>query len=161
MKIHIATDHAVFKLKQFLINELSKIKHTIVDHGAFLYNPSDDYPNFCFKCAKGVVNDNLENDGTKNYNSLGIVIGGSGNGEQIAANKILGIRAALGYDVQTAKLSREHNNANIIGIGARMHTNKEALKIVKTFIDAKWSNNKRHKERIKQITEYEKYKKNK
>jgi ribose 5-phosphate isomerase B len=154
MKVHIATDHAGFELKEFLRNKLEKSGYKVIDHGAYEYDKNDDYTDFCIKCSKAVLDDNQNNDGTNDYESLGIVIGGSGNGEQIISNKVTGIRAALGWSIETAELSRQHNNANVIGIGARMHNNEQALKIVKAFIDTKFSHDERHKRRIKKISEY-------
>jgi ribose 5-phosphate isomerase B len=153
MKVYIATDHAGFELKNFLAKKLEK-SYKVIDLGAYSYNKNDDYVDVCIKCAQNVQN-NISSDVTENYTTLGIVIGGSGNGEQIVANRIKGIRAALCYDINTAKLAREHNNANIIGVGARMHTKNDAFNIVKTFLDTKWSNDSRHKRRLEQIKKYE------
>lgn len=113
MKIHLGCDHAGFELKEKVAQHLKSKGHEVIDHGAKTYDALDDYPVFCFLAAKGAAQD---------PNSLAIVMGGSGNGEQIAANKIKGVRAALAWSVETAKLAREHNNANVIGIGGRMHS---------------------------------------
>jgi ribose 5-phosphate isomerase B len=153
MKIYIATDHAGFELKNFLIENL-KENHQIVDLGAYSYDKDDDYVGVCIKCAENVQNE-ISADVGENYKTLGIVIGGSGNGEQIVANRVKGIRAALCYNINSAKLAREHNNANIIGVGARMHKYEYALEIVKVFLNTKWSNDSRHKRRLEQIKEYE------
>lgn len=120
--------------------------HDVVDHGAFHYDAEDDYPAFCFEAAEGVV----EEPGT-----LGIVFGGSGNGEQIAANKVLGVRAALAWSPETARLAREHNDANVIGVGSRMHTAEEAFEIINAFLDTPFSQGERHQRRIDQLGEYE------
>jgi ribose 5-phosphate isomerase B len=146
MKIHLGCDHAGFELKNILKTHLSGQGHEVIDHGAFEYDALDDYPAFCIAAAQAVAAD---------AQSLGIVIGGSGNGEQIAANKVIGIRAALTWSKQTAQLAREHNNANVMGIGARMHSEDEAKEIVAAFIETKFSNDERHKRRIDQLQDYE------
>ena len=146
MKIHLGCDHAGFELKEKVAQHLKSKGHEVIDHGAKTYDALDDYPVFCFLAAQGAAQD---------PNSLAIVIGGSGNGEQISANKIKGVRAALAWSVETAKLAREHNNANVIGIGGRMHSESESLAIADSFIDTKFSNDERHMRRINQITEYE------
>ena len=118
------------------------------DHacGAFTYDAEDDYPAFCIAAAEKTVAD---------PGSLGIVIGGSGNGEQIAANKVPGVRAALAWNDETARLAREHNDANVVGIGARMHMFEEQLAIVETFLTTEFSGEERHVRRIEQLAEYE------
>ena len=146
MKIHLGCDHAGFELKEKVVQHLKSKGHEVIDHGAKTYDALDDYPVFCFLAAQGAA---------KDQNSLAIVLGGSGNGEQIAANKIKGVRAALAWSVETAKLAREHNNANVLGIGGRMHSESESLAIVDAFIDTKFSNDDRHMRRINQISEYE------
>ena len=139
MRVHIASDHAGYELKAIAITHLENNGHEVIDHGALTYDPQDDYPSFCFEAAQATVN----------YpGSLGIVIGGSGNGEQIAANKVRGARAALAWNLQTARLAREHNNANVVGIGARMHTSEEALEIIDAFLSEPYSNEPRHQRRI-------------
>ncbi len=117
MRVHIGSDHAGYELKNYLIAVLTEDGHELVDHGPDSYDAEDDYPVFCIPAAEAAVAD---------PGSLCIVIGGSGNGEQIAANKVVGARAALAYDLDTARLGREHNDANVVGIGARMHTQEEA-----------------------------------
>ena len=146
MKIHLGCDHAGFELKEKVAQHLKSKGHEVIDHGAKTYDALDDYPVFCFLAAKGAAQD---------PSSLAIVMGGSGNGEQIAANKIKGVRAALAWSVETAKLAREHNNANVIGIGGRMHTESESLAIVDAFINTNFSNDERHMRRINQLSEYE------
>ena len=146
MKIHLGCDHAGFELKEKVAQHLKSTGHEVIDHGAKTYDALDDYPVFCFLAAKGAAQD---------PSSLAIVMGGSGNGEQIAANKIKGVRAALAWSVETAKLAREHNNANVMGIGGRMHTESESLAIVDAFINTNFSNDERHMRRINQIGEYE------
>jgi ribose 5-phosphate isomerase B len=146
MKIHLGCDHAGFELKEKVAQHLKTKGHEVIDHGAKTYDALDDYPVFCFLAAKGAAQD---------PNSLAIVIGGSGNGEQIAANKVKVVRAALAWSVETAKLAREHNNANVMGIGGRMHSESESLAIVDAFISTNFSNDERHMRRINQISEYE------
>jgi ribose 5-phosphate isomerase B len=146
MRVHIGSDHAGLELKQFLINRLGGLGHDVVDHGPLEYDASDDYPLFCFATAEGVVAD---------VGSLGIVLGGSGNGEQIAANKVTGIRAALAWSVETAQLARQHNDANVVSVGARMHTEDMALEIVLAFLGTAFSGDARHVRRIDQLAAYE------
>lgn len=146
MRVHIASDHAGYELKAIAITHLENNGHEVIDHGALTYDPQDDYPSFCFEAAQATVND---------PGSLGIVIGGSGNGEQIAANKVRGARAALAWNLQTARLAREHNNANVVGIGARMHTSEEALEIIDAFLAEPYSNDPRHQRRIEILASLE------
>ncbi len=146
MRVHIAADHAGYELKAIAITHLENNGHEVIDHGALTYDPQDDYPSFCFEAAQATVND---------PGSLGIVIGGSGNGEQIAANKVRGARAALAWNLQTARLAREHNNANVVGIGARMHTTEEALEIIDAFLAEPYSNDPRHQRRIEILADLE------
>ena len=146
MRVYIAADHAGYELKAIAITHLENNGHDVIDHGALTYDPQDDYPSFCFEAAQATVND---------PGSLGIVIGGSGNGEQIAANKVRGARAALAWNLQTARLAREHNNANVVGIGARMHTTEEALEIIDAFLAEPYSNDPRHQRRIEILADLE------
>ena len=146
MKIHLGCDHAGFELKNTIKAHLEAANYEVVDHGAHEFDPLDDYPAFCIAAAEAVAAE---------MNSLGIVIGGSGNGEQIAANKVIGVRAALAWSVETAKLAREHNNANVIGLGARMHSEGEAIEIVEAFTSTEFSKDARHIRRIDQLTQYE------
>ncbi len=146
MRVHIGSDHAAFELKQFLISALGDDGHEVVDHGPAELNPEDDYPMFCIPTAAAVVAD---------PGSLGIVLGGSGNGEQIAANKVTGVRAALAYNDELARLARRHNDANVVSIGARMHTEQVALDIVRTFLATDFSGEERHVRRIGLLTSYE------
>ena len=146
MRVHIASDHAGYELKAIAITHLENNGHEVIDHGALTYDPQDDYPSFCFEAAQATVND---------PGSLGIVIGGSGNGEQIAANKVRGARAALAWNLQTARLAREHNNANVVGIGPRMHTSEEAREIIDAFLAEPYSNEPRHQRRIEILADLE------
>jgi ribose 5-phosphate isomerase B len=146
MRVYLGSDHAGFELKQAIIEHLRENGHEPIDCGAFTYDAEDDYPAFCIAAALRTLAD---------PESLGIVLGGSGNGEQIAANKVPGIRCALGWSVETATLARQHNNAQVIGIGGRMHTVSEALAIVDAFLAAEWSKADRHQRRIDILDEYE------
>lgn len=150
MHIHIATDHAGLELKQLVKTHLETAGHQVTDHGAYDYNPQDDYPEFIFKAAQAVAA-----DWSQGQESLGVIFGGSGNGEQIAANKVAGIRAALVWNVETAKLARQHNQANIISLGARQHQTAEILQFIDSFIAEPFSNEERHRRRIEQIASYE------
>jgi ribose 5-phosphate isomerase B len=150
MRIHIATDHAGLELSHFLIRELTKQGHNVFDHGPSSYDPLDDYPSFCINAALAVVADQQAG-----VEALGIVLGGSGNGEQIAANKVKGIRAALAWNFDTARLAREHNDANVIAIGARQHSQDEVLQLIEAFIAEPFSQDERHVRRIGKIATYE------
>lgn len=150
MRIHIATDHAGLDLSHFLISELTKAGHEVFDHGPKEYDPLDDYPSFCINAALAVRAD--EDAGVQ---ALGIVLGGSGNGEQIAANKVHGIRAALAWNLDTAKLARQHNDANVIAVGARQHDQAEVLELINAFIAEPFSQDERHIRRIGKIATYE------
>lgn len=146
MRIYLGSDHAGFELKQQIIAHLTESGHEPIDCGAFGYDPDDDYPTFCIAAATRAIAD---------PDSLGIVLGGSGNGEQIAANKVPGVRCALAWNVEIAKLAREHNNAQLISIGGRMHTVPEALAMVDAFVTTPWSKAERHQRRIDILAEYE------
>lgn len=146
MRVHIGSDHAGFELKNHLVGVLASGGHDVVDHGAPSYDADDDYPTYCIPTAQAVA---AEPD------SLGIVIGGSGNGEQIAANKVDGVRAALVYDHDTAELGRKHNNANVMGIGARMHSLEEATELAQLFLATAFSQEQRHQRRIDLLTDFE------
>ncbi|MDY3049402.1 MAG: ribose-5-phosphate isomerase [Rothia sp. (in: high G+C Gram-positive bacteria)] len=150
MRVHIATDHAGLELSHFLIEELSAAGYEMIDHGPSHYDPLDDYPSFCINAALAV-----RADRAAGLDSLGIVLGGSGNGEQMAANKVEGIRAALAWNHDTAALAREHNNAQVVAVGGRQHSKEEALEIIKVFLATAWTNEERHARRISQMAEYE------
>jgi len=150
MRIHIATDHAGLELSHFLIEELSKQGHDLVDHGPTSYDPLDDYPSFCINAALAVVTDQQAG-----VQALGIVLGGSGNGEQIAANKVKGVRAALVWNHSTAVLARQHNDANVIAVGARQHSQDEVLKLIEAFVAEPFTEDERHVRRIGKIAVYE------
>ena len=150
MRIHIATDHAGLEFSEDLQQHLRTAGHEVVDHGPKVYDAVDDYPSFCISAARATVAD--QNAGVQ---ALGIVFGGSGNGEQIAANKVFGARAALVWNVSTALLARQHNDANLLAIGARQHSVEEAKLFIDTFIAEPFSGEERHARRIAQLTEYE------
>ncbi|OYX53667.1 ribose-5-phosphate isomerase [Candidatus Saccharibacteria bacterium 32-50-13] len=150
MRIHIATDHAGLEFKNTLAVHLQQQGHEVIDHGAYEYNPDDDYPTFIISAAEAVAKERGEGGET-----LGVVFGGSGNGEQIAANKVKGIRAALVWNESTAKLARQHNDANVISIGARQHSEDEVLQLIDIFIAEPFSDEERHIRRIGQIADYE------
>lgn len=150
MRIHIATDHAGLELSHFLIRELTKQGHEVFDHGPKSYDPLDDYPSFCIRAGLAVVADQQAG-----VQAFGIVLGGSGNGEQIAANKVNGVRAALAWNESTAKLAREHNDANVIALGARQHSMDEVLHLIELFIAEPFSQDERHIRRIGKIATYE------
>ncbi len=146
MRIHIGSDHAGLELKAELIKHLSGNGHDVTDHGPHEYDALDDYPDFCIPAAEAVA---------KDPSSLGIVLGGSGNGEQIAANKVKGIRAALAWSIETARLAKEHNNANVIAVGGRMHEISFVKQIIDAFINEPFSNDERHVRRINKISNFE------
>ena len=146
MRVHLGSDHAGFELKEALKAHLVTLGHEPVDHGPAEYDAVDDYPPFCFAAAEGVVGD---------PGSLGVVIGGSGNGEQIAANKVVGARCALAHSVETAQLARQHNDANLVSVGARMHPEADALAFVQAFLATPFSEDPRHIRRVQMLTDYE------
>jgi ribose 5-phosphate isomerase B len=150
MRIHIATDHAGLETSHFLIDSLRAQGHEVFDHGPKSYDPLDDYPSFCINAALAVVHDQKAG-----VAALGVVLGGSGNGEQIAANKVKGIRAALAWNPETAKLAREHNDANVVALGARQHSQQEVLELIEIFIAEPFSGDERHARRIGKIAKYE------
>jgi ribose 5-phosphate isomerase B len=146
MRVYLGSDHAGFELKAYLVSWLLDNGHEPVDCGPATYEPDDDYPPHVIAAAIRVAADN---------GSLGIVIGGSGNGEQIAANKVKGVRAALAWSEETAALGRQHNNANVVAVGARMHSTEEATKFVEVFLNTPFSGDERHIRRIDMLSDYE------
>ena len=146
MRIHIATDHAGLETSHFLIDSLTAEGHEVFDHGPKSFDPLDDYPGFCINAALAVIADQQAG-----VQALGVVLGGSGNGEQVAANKVAGIRAALVWNQDTAKLARSHNDANVVSLGARQHSKEEVLELIKTFIQEPFSGDERHTRRIGKI----------
>lgn len=150
MRVHLATDHAGMDLSAHLLRHLTGRGFDVVDHGPREYDAQDDYPSFCIDAAQAVVDDEAAG-----VPALGIVLGGSGNGEQIAANKVRGIRAALAWNLDTARLARQHNNANVVAVGGRQHSVEEATAIIEAFLNEPFSNDERHVRRIGQIARYE------
>lgn len=150
MRVHLGSDHAGWELKSVLVDWLVANGHEPVDHGPEHPSPDDDYPTYCLRAAAGVASDR-----ESGIDALGVVIGGSGNGEQMSANKVRGIRAALGWSEQTARLARQHNDAQVLAIGARMNTTQEALGFVATFLATPFSGDPRHSRRIDMLTTYE------
>lgn len=146
MRVYLGSDHAGFELKAHLLDELRAQGHQVIDCGATTYQPDDDYPGFCIDVGTRVVADT---------GTLGVVIGGSGNGEAISANKVDGVRAALAWNEDTARLGREHNDANVVAIGARMHPVDIATALVTLFVATPFSAGDRHRRRIAQIADYE------
>ena len=150
MRVHIGSDHAGLELKDHLVGWLADHGYEAVDHGPFVHDPLDDYPVFCLRAADAVARERA--DGA---DSLGVVIGGSGNGEQMAANKVAGIRAALAWSEETAALAREHNDANVISVGGRMHPLDQLTRFVEVFLSTPFTGEERHARRIGQLADYE------
>ena len=146
MIIHLATDHAGLDLKNKIKIYLSEMDHEVIDHGAYEYDALDDYPDFIFPCAQAVSEDK---------NSKGIILGGSGQGEAMAANRVKGVRAAVFYNGphDIIKLSRQHNDANILSLGARFMTEKEMYEIIKIWLSIDFEGG-RHQRRIEKLDEY-------
>ncbi|HQV64941.1 MAG TPA: RpiB/LacA/LacB family sugar-phosphate isomerase [Candidatus Paceibacterota bacterium] len=145
MKIHIGTDHAGFELKNKLVEYLNELGHDITDHGAFSYDSTDDYPDFVTPVAHAVSMD---------MNSFGIVLGGSGQGEAMNANRFEEVRAIeyYGGEIEIVKLGREHNNANVLSLGARFVSDEEAREAVKVFLETEFSGDERHIERLSKFS---------
>ena len=150
MRVHIAADHAGFELKEALAAHLADQGIEVTDHGAFAYDDMDDYPPMCISAAQAVVQDQA-----RGVEALGIVIGGSGNGEQMAANLVDGARAALIWNEETAALARTHNDANVAAIGARQHPLDEALHLADVFVETPYPHEQRHQRRLDMMTDYE------
>ncbi len=150
MRVHLGCDHAGLDLKDHLIAWLTGHGHEPVDHGPFSYDAEDDYPVFCLRAAEGVVADQAAG-----VEALGVVIGGSGNGEQIAANKVAGVRSALAWSDDTARLAREHNDANVMAVGGRMHPLEDMTRFVEIFLATPFSGAERHARRIGMLADYE------
>jgi len=145
MKIHLATDHAGLELKEKVKLYLSDLDYEVIDHGAHKYDALDDYPDFIFPCANAVSND---------PESKGIILGGSGQGEAMAANRVKGVRAAVFYNGpdEIIKLSRQHNNANILSLGARFMSEEEMYKIIEVWLSTDFESG-RHQRRIEKLDE--------
>ena len=150
MRVHIGSDHAGLELKAHLLARLAELGHEAVDHGPFVYDALDDYPVFCLRAAAAVVKDQ-----EAGIEALGVVVGGSGNGEQIAANKVRGVRSALAWSDETATLAREHNDANVISVGGRMHPLADMTRFVEIFLATPFSGDERHVRRIGMLADYE------
>jgi ribose 5-phosphate isomerase B len=146
VRVYLGSDHAGFELKGRLIDWLRQAGHEPVDCGPESEQPDDDYPPYVMKAANSAIGD---------PGSLGIVIGGSGNGEQIASNKIRGVRAAVAWSDETARLAREHNNANVLSLGAREYSIEDAIGFAKVFVETEFSEAPRHVRRLQMITDYE------
>jgi ribose 5-phosphate isomerase B len=146
VRVYLGSDHAGFELKTHLVKHLTAAGHDVIDVGPAVFDAEDDYPPYCVEAARRVVAD---------AGSLGVVIGGSGNGEQIAANKVAGCRAALAYSIETATLARQHNDAQVVAVGARMHSPAEAGGIVDAFVATAFSGAERHARRIRMLDDFE------
>jgi len=150
MRVHLGSDHAGLDLKDHLLGWLADHGYEVVDHGPFVYDAVDDYPVFCLRAAEGVAAERAEG-----LDSLGVVIGGSGNGEQMAANKVVGVRAALVWSEETAVLAREHNDANVVSVGGRLHSLDDMTRFVEVFLTTAFTGEERHVRRIGQLAAYE------
>jgi ribose 5-phosphate isomerase B len=150
MRVHLGSDHAGLDLKDHLLRWLQEHGYEPVDHGPFEYDAQDDYPVFCLRAAEAVAAERSEG-----LDSLGVVIGGSGNGEQIAANKVTGIRSALVWSEETAVLAREHNDANVVAVGGRMHSLDDMTRFVDVFLSTTFPGEERHARRIGMLGDYE------
>jgi ribose 5-phosphate isomerase B len=146
MRVHLGSDHAGFELKSALLARLKELGHEPIDHGPHAYDAQDDYPPYVLAAAAGAAADPA---------SRGIVIGGSGNGEAIAANKVRGIRAALAFSDETARLGREHNNANVLSLGARMYPEADAIRFAEIFLSTDFTGEERHVRRLAMLDDYE------
>jgi ribose 5-phosphate isomerase B len=146
VRVYLGSDHAGFELKARLAQWLTQAGHEPVDCGPSSYHPDDDYPVYVMRAAMKAVSD---------PGSLGIVIGGSGNGEQIASNKIRGVRAALAWTEETARLARQHNNANVLSLGAREYSIEDAVGFARVFVETPFSGEPRHARRLEMIAAYE------
>jgi len=150
MRVHLGSDHAGLDLKAHLTAWLTEHGYEPVDHGPFVFDALDDYPVFCLRAAEAVARERAEGQ-----DSLGVVIGGSGNGEQMAANKVVGIRCALAWSEETAALGREHNDAQVVSVGGRMHSLEDMTRFVEVFLTTPFSGDERHVRRIGQMGSYE------
>jgi ribose 5-phosphate isomerase B len=146
VRVYLGSDHAGFELKASLVQWLTQAGHEPVDCGPSSYVPDDDYPVYVMRAASATIGE---------PGSLGIVIGGSGNGEQMASNKIRGVRAALVWSEETARLARLHNNANVLSLGAREYSIDEAVGFAKVFVETAFSGEPRHVRRLTMIADYE------
>jgi ribose 5-phosphate isomerase B len=146
MRIYVGSDHAAFELKNRVVEHLRDAGNQVVDCGPAAYDAQDDYPVYVLRAAVRVAADS---------GSLGVVLGGSGNGEQMAANKVTGVRAALAFSEETARLAREHNDANVLSLGARMYSEQDALRFLDAFVATPFSGDERHRRRLAMLAAYE------
>lgn len=146
MKIFIAADHAGFEMKQELKRYLEDLGYELEDVGPFALDPTDDYPDYVIPLAKKVA---------QNPGSRGIIVAGSGQGEIMCANKVRGIRAALLYDEYSARISRDHNDATVAALGARVLDIETAKRLVKLWLETPFSGEERHKRRLQKIADLE------
>lgn len=146
MRVHLGSDHAGFELKSAIVARLTELGHQAVDHGPAEYDAVDDYPPYVLRAATAAVAE---------PGSVGVVLGGSGNGEAIAANKVTGVRCALAWSTETAQLARQHNDANVLSMGARMHEEATALAILEVFLSTDYSGDERHARRIRMLSDFE------
>ena len=145
MRLAIGTDHAGYVLKERLKRELARLGHEVEDLGTFAAEPPVDYPDFCFPVAERVADGRAER---------GVVLGGSGIGEAIAANKVAGVRAALVTSDETARLSRMHNDANVLALGGRVHPHDDAVRWLGIWLETPFEGG-RHVPRLRKIADYE------
>ena len=150
MRVHLGCDHAGLELKQHLTTWLTDHGYEPVDHGPHTYDALDDYPVFCLRAAAAVAEERAAGG-----DALGVVIGGSGNGEQMAANKVPGIRAALVWSEETARLAREHNDAQVVSVGGRMHSVDDMTRFVEVFLATPFSGEERHVRRLALMDAYQ------
>ena len=145
MRIALGADHAGYSLKAVVAGHLTEAGHEVIDHGTDS-EESVDYPSYCAAAARSV---------TAGEADLAVVMGGSGQGEQIAANKVVGARAALCYNELTARLARQHNDANVLALGARILGTELALSVLDAFLDSDFEGG-RHARRVQQLSDIEK-----
>jgi ribose 5-phosphate isomerase B len=146
VRVYLGSDHAGFELKSQLVEHVRALGHEPVDCGPHAYDAEDDYPPYVLLAATSTADD---------PDSAGIVLGGSGNGEAIAANKVRGIRCAVAFSDETARLAREHNDANVLSLGARMYDAASARRFVEIFLSTAFTGESRHVRRIAMLTDYE------
>ena len=150
MRVHLGSDHAGLDLKAHLISWLTEHGYEPVDHGPFVYDALDDYPVFCLRAAEGVAAEQA-----RGLDSLGVVVGGSGNGEQMAANKVPGIRAALCHDAHSAHQCVEHDDTNVLCLGAQIVGEWLALDLLRTFLAAEFRDEEPFRRRLAKLAELE------
>jgi ribose 5-phosphate isomerase B len=146
VRVYLGSDHAGYELKNVLVERITSWGHEPVDCGPPTYDPDDDYPPYVLLAASRTAGD---------PGSLGIVLGGSGNGEAIAANKVRGVRCALAFSDDTARLGREHNDANVLSLGARMYDEDTAVGYARIFLSTPFSGDERHVRRLAMLGAYE------